>query len=98
LDCQFLAERAEVCGFFNMGTGEQPSAGRGSEYWRVWAMAKGDQPRRGRLSKSVFKGRIFRVRIGDTELRVVADGGHRENVLPPVTDEAVLISDTTALS
>lgn len=63
VDCHFLTERAEVCGFLNMGVGENPSAGRGSEYWRVWVMAKGEQPRRGRLPKTVFVGKFFRVRI-----------------------------------
>lgn len=69
LDCQFLTERADVCGFLNMGMGENPSAGRGSEYWRVWTMASGKQPRRGRLSKTVFVGKFFRVWIEDTVLR-----------------------------
>jgi len=69
LDCHFLTERAEVCGFLNMGAGEVPSAGRGSEYWRVWVMANGEQPRRGRLPKSKFRGKVFRVRIADTTVR-----------------------------
>ena len=69
LDCHFLTERAEVCGFLNMGVGEQPSAGPGSEYWRVWVMAKGEQPKRGRLVKSIFRDRIFLVRIDDTVVR-----------------------------
>ncbi len=69
LDCHFVTEKAKVCGFLNMGTGENPSAGRGSEYWRVWVMAKGEQPRRGRLAKDVFVGKFFRVRIDDTVQR-----------------------------
>jgi hypothetical protein len=67
LMCHFLTERATVCGFLNMGDGPQPSAGRGSEYWRVWAMTTNQQPRRGRLPKKVFLGRIYRVKIGDTK-------------------------------
>jgi hypothetical protein len=69
LDCHFLTESAEVCGFLNMGANENPSAGRGSEYWRVWVMAKGEQPRRGRLPKTMLVGKFFRVRIEDTVLR-----------------------------
>ena len=69
LDCHFLTECAEICAFLNMGTGELPSAGRGSEYWRVWCMATGEQPERGRLPKRAFVGKFFRVRIDDTLLR-----------------------------
>ena len=47
LQCQFLGEKDKVSGFLNMGTGSVPAANRGSEYWRVWVMAKGEQPRRG---------------------------------------------------
>jgi hypothetical protein len=69
LDCHFLTERAEVVGFLNMGNGESPTAGRGSEYWRVWVLASGEQPRRRRMPKRTFIGRVFRVRIEDTTLR-----------------------------
>ena len=69
MDCQFLTEKAEVCGFLNMGIDQSPKAGRGSEYWRVWVMAKGEQPQRGRLPKANLVGKIFRVRIEDTVLR-----------------------------
>ena len=69
LDCHFLTEKGEVCAFLNLGAGEAPTAGRGSEYWRVWVMASGERPKRGRLSKSVFKGKVFRVRIADTVAR-----------------------------
>ena len=52
-----------------MAKGSEPVANRGSEYWRVWVMAKGEQPRRGRLPKKEFVGKIFRVRVGDTVTR-----------------------------
>jgi hypothetical protein len=69
LDCHFLTEKGEVCGFLNLGAGDTPKAGRGSEYWHVWTMSKREQPRRGRLPKAVFVGKFFRVRIEDTVLR-----------------------------
>ena len=69
LQCQFLGEKDKVSGFLNMGTGSAPAANRGSEYWRVWTMAKGEQPRRGRLPKKEFVGKIFRVRVDDTITR-----------------------------
>jgi hypothetical protein len=67
LDCQFLTERQMVSGFLNLGTGDKPNASRGSEYRRVWIMANGPQPRRRQaLSKRIFIGKVFRVRIDDT--------------------------------
>ncbi len=69
LDCHFLTEKANVCGFLNMADGPTPHAGRGSEYWRVWVMTTNQQPRRGRLPKKEFIGRIFRVRIDYTKTR-----------------------------
>lgn len=70
LDCQFLTEKVKVCGFLNMGIGASPSAGRGSDYWRLWVMTTNQQPRRGRLPKKVFVGRFFRVRIDYTTKRL----------------------------
>jgi hypothetical protein len=70
LECQFLTERAVVSGFLNLGTGDKPNAGRGSEYRRVWIMANAAQPKKRQvLSARVFEGKFFRVRIGDTERR-----------------------------
>jgi hypothetical protein len=59
-----------VCGFFHMGRGERPAAGRRSNYWRAWVIANGDQPRRRQmLSTRVFKWKIFEVRIEDVTKR-----------------------------
>jgi len=70
LDFQLLDEPVEVSAFFHLGCKEQPVAGRGSEYRRVWVIANGSQPRkRQRLSLRVFKDKIFRVRIDDTRKR-----------------------------
>jgi hypothetical protein len=70
LDCQLVCEQAQVCGFLNLGNGDKPHAGRGSRYWRVWVMANGAQPRKRQvLSRSVFVGKFFRVRIGWVEKR-----------------------------
>jgi hypothetical protein len=67
LECQFLTEREKVSGFLNLGDGQKPNAGRGSEYRRVWVMANGAQPRRRQvLSKRIFIGKVFRVLIDDT--------------------------------
>jgi hypothetical protein len=79
LDCQFLTESDTVSGFLNLGTGDKPHAGRGSEYRRVWVMANDAQPRKRQvLSARTFVGKVFRVRIADTERR--HDG--REHIAP----------------
>ena len=66
LGCHFLDEEGEVYGFLHMGTGKNPTVGRGSNFRRVWIMANGEQPRKRQvLSRRVFIDRIFRVRIGD---------------------------------
>src|SRR5262249_59375937 len=70
LDCHFLTDSGTVPGFLNLGTGDKPQAGRGSEYRRVWVMANGAQPKKRQLlSRRVFVDKIFRVRIADTERR-----------------------------
>jgi hypothetical protein len=70
LGCHFLTEPDQVSGFLNMGVGEKPKAGRGSNYRRVWIMANGESPRkRQTLSRQVFVGKIFRVQIADVETR-----------------------------
>lgn len=70
LDCQFLTERSRISGFLNLGTGEKPNAGRGSEYRRVWIMANDAQPKKRQvLSRRTFVGKVFRVRIDDTARR-----------------------------
>jgi len=70
LDCQFLTEPDTVSGFLNLGTDDKPHAGRGSEYRRVWVMANDAQPKKRQvLSTRIFVGKVFRVRIADTERR-----------------------------
>jgi hypothetical protein len=63
-----LDPKREVCGFLNLGTDEKPKAGRRSNYWRAWVIANGEPPRKRQvLSRRVFVGKIFLVRIGDVE-------------------------------
>jgi hypothetical protein len=69
LQCQILGEKDKVSAFLNMGSGEAPTANRGSEYWRVWVMATGEQPRRGRLPKRALVGKVFSVLVDDTVKR-----------------------------
>lgn len=70
LDYQFLTDRQAVSGFFHLGSGPQPNAGRGSEYRRAWVIANGAAPaKRQKLSRFVFVGKIFKVRIDDTRKR-----------------------------
>jgi len=69
LVCQILGEKDRILGFLNMGSESAPAANRGSEYWRVWVMATGSQPRRGRLPKKEFVGKVFSVLIDDTTTR-----------------------------
>ena len=59
-----VASVGQACGFFNLGQGEMPRAGRRSRYWRAWVIANGAQPRKRQvLSPRVFKGKIFEVEI-----------------------------------
>lgn len=70
LDCQFLWNSGEICGFLNLGNGDRPHAGGGSLYRRVWVMANGAQPRKRQpLARSVFVDRVSRVRIADVDRR-----------------------------
>ena len=70
LDFRFMDREGTVSGFFHLGSGEQPKAGRGSEYRRAWVIANGEQPRkRQRLSQRVFQDKVFRVRVDDTRKR-----------------------------
>jgi len=55
-----------VCGFFHMGRGDEPKAGRRSRYYRAWTIANNGPPRRRQtLSARVFKGKVFEVEIAD---------------------------------
>jgi hypothetical protein len=56
-----------VFGFFHLGDGDKPVPTRGSEYRRAWIVASGEQPKkRQKLSKGMFVGKIFDVRIDYT--------------------------------
>jgi hypothetical protein len=81
LDFQFLNQEGKVVGFFHMGNGEKPKAGRRSRYFAAWVEANSAVPRKRQLmSRRVFVGTIFKVRIGDTTRR--HDGGeHPEAVI-----------------
>lgn len=66
LDCYIVSSQEPISGFFNMGNESQAAVARGSEYRRVWIMANGKAPeKRQRMSKRVFVGKAYRVRVGD---------------------------------
>lgn len=55
-----------VCAFLNLGVGQNPTVGHGSEYRRAWIVANGSQPsKRQVMSARVFKNKVFRVRVDD---------------------------------
>ncbi len=60
-----------VYSFLHLGNGQEPKAGRQSQYRRAWIIANdGVQPtKRQVLSKRLFVGKRFRVRIADTVKR-----------------------------
>ena len=73
---QLLLNGEKVVGFFHLGQGDKPKAGRRSRYWRAWVIANGAQPRkRQELSPRMFKGKIFEVEI-DTVKRAQDGGEH----------------------
>jgi hypothetical protein len=56
----------EIYGFYNMGRGESPHAGRRSRYWAAWTLANGAPPRRGQtMTPRVFRGKVFLVQVSD---------------------------------
>lgn len=62
------ADSDDVVGFFPVP--DNGRFGRGSNYWRTWVLANGDQPRRhDRMSPRVLVGKMFRVRIARVEFR-----------------------------
>ena len=64
---------AQLAQFLNLGNGEKPKAGRGSEYRRSWIIATGGVPgKRQRMSKRVFRRHLYRVEVRDVQRR--ADG------------------------
>jgi hypothetical protein len=74
LEFRIIPDSEKIFGFFHLGTGPKPHAGRGSIYRKAWIIARGEQPRkRQSLSRKVFVGKIFYVRIADTTRRF--DGG-----------------------
>jgi negative regulator of replication initiation len=74
-----LDPEREVYCFLNLGTEAKPKAGRGSNYWRAWVIANGEQPRKRQvLSGRVFVGKIFQVLIGDVEKRM--DGAEQSEL------------------
>ena len=63
---KLLDDGQEVFGFFNLGTGENPHAGRRSRYWHAWTLANGAVPRkRQSMSARVFRGKVFLVVVSD---------------------------------
>jgi len=59
---------ARVPLWWNLGDGEKPRAGRRSKYFKEWVRANGGPPRRGdRLFPNVFRQRMAKVEVGDTE-------------------------------
>jgi hypothetical protein len=56
----------EVYGFFNLGRGESPNAGRRSRYWKAWTLANGEPPgKRQIMTARVFRGKVFLVELSD---------------------------------
>jgi hypothetical protein len=56
----------EVYGFFHLGRGERPRAGRRSRYWGAWIIANGAAPRkRQTMTPRVFRGKVFLVKVSD---------------------------------
>jgi hypothetical protein len=59
---------ARVPLWWNLGDGENPRAGRRSKYFKEWVRANGGPPRRGdRLFPNVFRQRMAKVEVGDTD-------------------------------
>lgn len=66
LQFSIMPDCVPVYAFLNLGRGENPHAGPGSEYRRVWIIAARSKPKKRQvLSNRVFKGKLFRIRIGD---------------------------------
>src|SRR5262245_52607178 len=61
---RLLSSDQQVVGFFHLGRGESPKAGRRSKYMRAWIIANKAPPtKRQTLSTRVFRGKIFEVEI-----------------------------------
>jgi hypothetical protein len=82
-----IPEGPHVYGFLNLGCGEKPRAGRGSEYRRVWIEANGDAPhRRQKLGHSVFRDKIFVIRVDDVRRRHDGRSHHQADVYSTVKE------------
>jgi hypothetical protein len=82
-----IPEGPHVYGFLNLDSGDKPRAGRGSEYRRAWVEANGDIPRkRQRLGHSVFRGKIFRIRVDDVTHRHDGRAHHEAEVYSTVKE------------
>ena len=59
--------KGRIAKFFHMGDGDNPKAGRKSEYFRAWVTANdGRLPRKGaQMSPSRFVGSVFRCTVRD---------------------------------
>jgi hypothetical protein len=65
---RLLEGEKEVYGFFNLGRGAKPKAGRRSRFFEAWTMANGGAPRkRQTMTARVFRGKVFRVAIADVD-------------------------------
>ena len=61
-----LQSQQEVFGFLNLGNGDAPIVKKESDYRRAWMEANGGEPsRRNRYAQSIFKGKIYLVKISD---------------------------------
>jgi hypothetical protein len=66
LRCHLLGRDEPVVAFLNRGAGETAKMGRRSNYWKAWCLANGGPPRKGQvMSKRIFEGKNFRVRIAE---------------------------------
>jgi hypothetical protein len=70
----------EIFGFFHLGTGDKPHAGRKGRYWGAWTLANGAPPRkRQTMSPRAFKGRWF---VCDVETVTHKGRGAKAEPLP----------------
>ena len=84
---RIIPEGPHVYGFFNLGSGEEPHAGRGSEYRRAWIEANGGAPqRRQRLGHSVFRDKIFLIKVGDVSRNHDGRAHHQADVYSTVKE------------
>lgn len=59
-----------ICAFLHLGCGNKPQAPPRSEYRRAWIIANGAQTRKRQvLSRHVFVGKIYEIRVGDVQKR-----------------------------